>query len=77
MVEWEKEDSEEIGEGVGEELGEEQLPWDLVYAARSEEVGFMMEKDIWTLKPVAECWEIWGGGRRRLGGLMLTKGIGR
>ena len=35
----------------------EALPPDKVNAARSEEVGFMKERNIWTLKPIQECWD--------------------
>ena len=33
-------------EGAWEILGEDQLPWDKVFAAMSEEVEFMVEKGI-------------------------------
>jgi hypothetical protein len=33
------------------------LPMEKVMAARAEEVGFMEERGIWTLRPIGECWE--------------------
>jgi hypothetical protein len=33
------------------------LPWELVKDARLEEVGFMKERGLWTLRPVSECKE--------------------
>ena len=73
-LEKEREESDEIGEGVWEDLGEEQLPWDKVYTARSEEVGFMMERGIWTLRPVAECWEKLGRGPTTVRWVDVNKG---
>ena len=73
-LEKEKEEDLEIGEGAWEVLGEEQLPWDKVFAARSEEVGFMGEKGIWTLRPVKECWEKLGVGPTTVRWVDVNKG---
>ena len=50
------------------------MPWDKVFAARSEEVEFMMERDIWTLKPVSECWEKLGRGPTTVRWVDVNKG---
>ena len=34
------------------------LPLEKVVAARAEEVGFMEDRGIWTLRPIKECWEV-------------------
>ena len=33
------------------------LPLEMVKEARSEEVGFMEQRNIWEVRPVEECWE--------------------
>jgi hypothetical protein len=70
----EGEEYEELGEGVWEDLGKEELPWDKVYAARSEEVGFMMEKGIWEMRPIKECWEKLGKGPTTVRWVDVNKG---
>ena len=73
----EKEDFDELGEGTWEEFEgsqEGELPWDKVYAARSEEVGFMMERNIWDLRPIKECWEKLGKGPTTVRWVDVNKG---
>ena len=49
------------GEGIGEEAWDDvhggSLPVGLVKAARKEEVNFMNDRGIWSLRPIEECWE--------------------
>ena len=36
------------------------LPMGLVKAARREEIAYMQGRNIWTLRPIRECWELTG-----------------
>ena len=37
-----------------------ELPMALVRAARKEEISYMEGRNIWTLRPIEECWELTG-----------------
>ena len=59
---------EQDSEGAWDDVHGGELPYDKVKAAREEEIGFMEERGIWTLKPISECWEKTGKRRLRSGG---------
>ena len=47
-------EDEEIG---WDDVKDQELNAEEVRSARKEEVGYMEGRNIWTIKPVAECWE--------------------
>ena len=74
VLEEERLAEEEIGEGFWEALDDGGLPKDKVNAARAEEVRFMMERKLWTLKPVTEYWEKLGRGPVSVRWVDVSKG---
>jgi hypothetical protein len=61
MVEEEDEDEEEWREAWDDVRGGS-LKYNGVVEARREEIGYMVKRGIWELRPIAECWERAGKG---------------
>ena len=58
LEEWEGSDpADEVRQEAWDDVHGGGLPVEKVVAARGEEVGFMEDRGIWTLRPVAECWQ--------------------
>ena len=51
------EDWEEEEVGAWDDVHGGTLPQGLVEEARKEEIGFMQGRNIWSLRPIEDCWQ--------------------
>ena len=56
----EKELEEEADEKAWDDVKEMELDTKEVRTTRKEEVGYMENRKIWTVRPESECWEMLG-----------------